>query len=112
MTRTGKIARLPREVRDQLNRRLCDGEPGSQLDIWLNALPESQAVLAREFAGRPISEQNLSEWKRGGYGDWLAKKERAEERREQIDWALKATGGNAADAAVVLIQKRLKEHSF
>jgi hypothetical protein len=50
MTRTGKIARLPREIRDQLNRRLSDGEPGSQLVIWLNSLPESQAVLARELA--------------------------------------------------------------
>ena len=27
MTRTGKIARLPREIREQLNRRLQNGEP-------------------------------------------------------------------------------------
>ena len=31
MTRTGKIARLPRTIRAQLNRRLEDGEPGSDL---------------------------------------------------------------------------------
>jgi hypothetical protein len=31
MTRTGKIARLPREVRDQLNRRLRDGQKGGQV---------------------------------------------------------------------------------
>ncbi len=72
MTRIGKIARLPHEVREQLNRRLQDGEPGAELVGWLNELPEVQTVLAEHFAGRPITEQNLSEWKTGGYGDWLA----------------------------------------
>ena len=28
---TGKIARLPRDVRDELNRRLDDGEDGAAL---------------------------------------------------------------------------------
>jgi hypothetical protein len=82
MTRTGKIARLPREIREQLNRRLEDGQPGTQLVLWLNALPEVQAMLAREFAGRPISEQNLSEWKQGGYRDWLARQEVLAQVRE------------------------------
>jgi hypothetical protein len=31
MTRTGKIARLPREVREELNRRLQNGEQGKRL---------------------------------------------------------------------------------
>src|SRR5437879_3228885 len=75
MTRNGKIARLPREVREQLNRRLQDGEPGTNLVDWLNSLPEVQAVLAAEFESRAISEQNLSEWKAGGYRDWLAQQE-------------------------------------
>ena len=82
MTRTGKIARLPRGIREQLNRRLEDGELGTQLVIWLNALPEAQAMLAGEFAGRAISEQNLSEWKRGGYRDWLARQEVLAQVRE------------------------------
>ncbi len=72
MTRIGKIARLPHELREELNRRLQDGEPGAELVGWLNELPEVQSVLAEHFAGRPITEQNLSEWKQGGYGDWLA----------------------------------------
>jgi hypothetical protein len=82
MTRTGKIARLPREVREQLNRRLADGQPGAQLVVWLNALPEVRAMLGREFAGRAISEQNLSEWKQGGYHDWLARQEVLAQVRE------------------------------
>ena len=77
-TRKGKIARLPREIREQLNRRLDNGEPGKPLVAWLNALPEAQAVLAAEFGGKPVREQNLSEWKQGGYRDWQARQEALE----------------------------------
>ncbi len=78
MTRNGKIARLPQKVQEELNRRLDDHEPGKRLVVWLNSLLEVQAVIIAEFGGRPIREQNLSEWKKGGYGDW----ERRQERRE------------------------------
>ncbi len=78
MTRTGKIARLPRSVREQLNRRLQDGEPGTRLVKWLNVAAEVQSMLAEEFGGRAINEQNLSEWKQGGYRDWLAQQEALE----------------------------------
>jgi len=71
MTRTGKIARLPREVREELNHRLEDGEEGMRLVAWLNARADVQAVLAVSFGGRAINEQNLTEWKQGGFQDWL-----------------------------------------
>ena len=70
MTRRGKIARLPRAVRDELNRRLDDSEQGARLVEWLNGLAEVQAVLKTDFEGRPINEQNLSDWKEGGFKDW------------------------------------------
>ncbi|MEK7676120.1 MAG: hypothetical protein AAB676_09845 [Verrucomicrobiota bacterium] len=70
MTRVGKIARLPLRIREELNCRLQDGEPGNGLVEWLNSLPEVQEVLAAEFGGRPVSEQNMSEWKQGGYREW------------------------------------------
>ena len=72
MTRTGKIARLPSEVRETLNSRLHEGESGRRLVAWLNSLPEVEAVLKMEFGGREVSEQNLCEWRQGGYRDWLA----------------------------------------
>jgi len=75
MTRLGKVARLPREIREQLNVRLSNGELGRQLVEWLNGLPETQAMLAAQFAGRPINEQNLTEWKLGGYEEWLRHQE-------------------------------------
>ena len=70
MTRNGKIARLPEAIREELNRRLNDGEIGKQLADWLNAEEIVQKLLAKEFSGRPISEQNLSDWKQGGFEDW------------------------------------------
>ena len=70
MTRLGKIARLPREVREELNRRLADGEMGKGLVEWLNALPEVREVLSAQFGGRALTEQNLSVWKQGGFEDW------------------------------------------
>ncbi len=75
MTRTGKIARLPVSIRDQLNRRLLDNEPGPSLLDWLNSLPEVQAILAAEFASQPISPANLSQWKSGGHRDWLTRQD-------------------------------------
>jgi hypothetical protein len=77
-TRNGKIARLPRAVRQELNRRLDNGEQGKKLVVWLNALPEVQAIVAAEFGGKAIREQNLSEWKQGGYRDWQTQQEAVE----------------------------------
>ncbi len=36
MARTGKIARLPRALREELNRHLDEGEAGVDLVAWLN----------------------------------------------------------------------------
>ncbi|MDR3456918.1 MAG: hypothetical protein P4N60_05690 [Verrucomicrobiae bacterium] len=75
LTRNGKIARLPDGLREELNRRLLNGERGNKLVVWLNAQPEVQAVMAEEFDGGAIRPQNLSEWKQGGYADWLGQQE-------------------------------------
>jgi hypothetical protein len=80
-TRIGKIARLPGAVREELNRRLHNGALGKELVPWLNELPDVQRVLADLFTGRPITEDNLSEWRRGGFQDWLLQ----EERRVRIE---------------------------
>jgi hypothetical protein len=71
--RRGKIARLPRNIREALNLRLSDGELARPLLDWLNALPEVQSILAEQFDSRLITEQNLSEWRHGGYEDWAQK---------------------------------------
>jgi hypothetical protein len=67
---TGKISRLPREIREQLNRQMDEGAPGKRLVGWLNELPEVRTLLAAEFGGAAINEQNLTNWKQGGFRDW------------------------------------------
>ena len=74
-TRVGKIGRLPKHIRDDLGRRIEDGELGKELVKWLNHLPDVKRVLKEYFGGRPITEQNLSEWKQGGHRDWLRHQE-------------------------------------
>jgi hypothetical protein len=112
MTRNGKIARLPREIRDQLNRRLQNGHPGKQLVAWLNSLPKVRATLRQEFGGRAISEQNLSEWKQVGHGDWLARQEVLAHVRELIADAEELTGagpGALADHLATVLTARYAE---
>jgi hypothetical protein len=75
MARIGKIARLPGAVRAQLNTRLQDGAEGKQIADWLNSLPEVKERLTEKFEGRPINEQNLTNWRQGGYKEWLAHQE-------------------------------------
>jgi hypothetical protein len=99
MTRTGKIARLPHSIRELLNRRLHNGEQGTKLLKWLNGLPAVQEVLAREFSGRPISEQNLSEWKQGGFEDWL----RHEKTREWVRALAEESGDLGEEAGDVSV---------
>ncbi len=72
----GKIGRLPVAIREQLNQRLFDGETGVTLLPWLNELPAVQALLAASFAGEPVSDQNLSNWRTGGYVQWQKQQER------------------------------------
>ena len=87
MTRNGKIARLPRHIREQLNRRLEDADPGEPLLEWLNELPEVKEVLKKQFGGVPINKQSLSQWRLGGYQDWLQHEESCDMVRQLAEQA-------------------------
>lgn len=75
MARKGKIAGLPREIREELNERLADGQQGPVILPWLNGLAEVRgrlAARARADSGEvaEITDGNLSEWRAGGYQEW------------------------------------------
>jgi hypothetical protein len=108
MTRNGKIARLPYSIRDLLNRRLHNGEQGTKLVKWLNGLSGVQEVLAGEFGGRSISKQNLSEWKQGGYCEWLAHQDALERARSMAADAgeLTVAAGALADHLAIVLAAR------
>jgi hypothetical protein len=109
MARNGKIARLPREIRDALNRRLQDNEPGGPLLAWLNALPQARHVLAKDFGGSAISKQNLCEWRAGGFAEWQARQETLDQARElaaDADEITAATDGRLTDHLATVLAVR------
>ena len=108
-THHGKIARLPRNLRHELNQRLADGEPSDSLLAWLNALPEVQTVLADHFGGNLISPQNLTNWRQGGYQEWCQQQERLEFTRQLAENAaeLTADGQQLADQLTTVLVAEL-----
>jgi hypothetical protein len=87
MTRNGKIARLPAQIRSELNLRMEKGEEGASLLEWLNGLPEVQEMLKSSFDGAAMTKQNLSEWRQGGFREWELRREWFEQARELSDSA-------------------------
>jgi len=84
-THTGKIGRLSKDRRHELSLRIEDGHPGADIVQWLNQQPDVQKILQDQFAGRPISEQNLSDWKRSGHCEWLRREEARESALRLIE---------------------------
>ena len=109
MTRNGKIARLPRPLRDEFNRRLSANDDGATLLDWLNAAPGVKGLLARDFAGEPISKQNLYEWRNGGFLEWQNRQDlfaqAADLTDENGEWdALAANDFTERLAAVLVVR--------
>ena len=108
MARRGKIARLPRDIREQLNRRLEDGEQAVRLAEWLNSLPEVKAILATDFENRPINEVNLTDWKQGGFLEWQSHRYRAtdlQESRAHAKELAEMTDGVANDMEILALAR-------
>jgi hypothetical protein len=64
--RTGKVARLSARHRHRLNRMIRDG------------IPYKLIISKLGKPGKALIPNNLSEWKKGGYIDWLDRQERLE----------------------------------
>ena len=62
--RMGKIAGLPVQIRDQINHLIQDGVPYHVIIDKLQS-PDAPPLSCA------ITENNLSDWKDGGYQDWL-----------------------------------------
>lgn len=106
MSRKGKIARLPESIRNELNLRLLNGESGAKILPWLNELAEVKAVLEEDFEGLRVSDQNLSEWRKGGFAEWTARRERIAETKELAQFAAdiaKAGNGSLSDGAAAIV---------
>jgi len=110
-TRRGKIARLPLAIREELNLRLLENQTARKICGWLNKLPETIAVC-EEFGEQPIDDRNISDWRKGGYQDWLSRRETIEETRELAQWSVKlakANGGSLAEGAAAILVGQILE---
>lgn len=87
--RRGKIARLPRKLRDRVNQLLDDGT--SYPDI-ISQLQESKDPPLPYS----ISENNLSNWHDGGFQDWLKHQEELDRMDARLDFALDLAEGERA----------------
>ena len=115
MARTGKIARLPLAVREELNARLRDNENGQTLLAWLNALPICQERISDPksgWNGQPINDANLSMWRSGGFEDWLKDEDRIHKIEKLSELSLrvvKAAGGNLSEGLMAIAAGKLQE---
>src|SRR2546428_13037864 len=75
--RQGRVARLPKAVRDKINLMLLDGHPYAEI------------IQALGKDGELLNENNLSTWRLGGYQDWL--------KQQQVLEQMRIRGENAAE---------------
>jgi hypothetical protein len=93
--RTGKVARLPKVIRDQINVMIQDGVPYLKIIETLGAHTEA------------LTENNLSTWKTGGYLDWLREQQLAKiiESKHELAESIvaRSPNDNAAGQAVLQV---------
>jgi hypothetical protein len=109
---TGKIARLPGDIRRQINLRLFNGKSAGDILPWLNELPEVKEVLAAEFAGAPVNDRNLSNWRVTGYRRWQMEQGRLAVMKERGEYAAnmaEAAGGNISRGVAAAASGRILE---
>ena len=78
--RNGKVARLPAELRDQINCMMANG-------IHYRAIIQSLGE-----AGKGLNEDNLTNWRKGGYQDYLNAQLLQQRARAQAEAAAGAVG--------------------
>ena len=113
MARIGKIARLPEDVREELNKRIRGGKLGPEILPWLNGLESVRQVVGEWFHGQEVTTQNLSEWRHGGYAEWARHQDRFWQVREMAGFAAKLTASQGsssiAEGAAAIAAGRILE---
>ena len=83
MSRNGKIARLPKDLRELVNRML---EDGAQHRSVIHELEKHRHRWPDKMSD--INEDNVSNWKSGGYLDWLLEQDIQADLRARREYAL------------------------
>lgn len=117
MARKGKIARLPQDIRERICLLMADGVTDVRIAEQLNADPAVQEALGAYRGGgirakAVITDGNLSEWRAGGYQDWLGDQAKVRRVRVLAEYAhrcAEADGGSAAAGGIAVAAGRLFE---
>ncbi len=72
----GKVARLPKKLRDEINQMIDDG------------LPYGEIIQHLGEAGKDLNEKNISTWKSGGYQHWVQEQQRLGAMRARQEFAI------------------------
>lgn len=100
--RTGKIARAPFPVRTRVNEMLRDNRPYAEIILYL----DSQEI-------RGVNETNITNWKDGGYQDWLKEQARLSDMASKREFALRIVqeneGGKIHEAGLNLAASQIFE---
>jgi hypothetical protein len=91
--RRGKVARLPQHLRDQINRMLDDG------------LPYKTIIEKLGEAGKHLNEDNLTNWRRGGFADYL----KAQTIQQRAQAQIEAAADIARDTTDQVNTSRMRE---
>lgn len=81
--RTGKIARAPYEVRQHVNEMIRNGELAREVIAYLDK---------NEIRG--VTEMNVTNWRQGGYQDWLKEQARLEDMAAKREFAMEIVKQN------------------
>ena len=108
----GKIARLPADLREEVNLRLYNGNQSKDILAWLNELPAVKKILANQFAAFPISVRNLCNWRKIGYWRWLAEQQNVASMKNRGKYAAglaDAAGGKLSRGVAAVASGKLLE---
>lgn len=96
MAYKGKIGSFPADIREEINHRLHNGKSSTEILPWLNVQPSVIDVLEDRWEGKHVTPQNLSEWRNGGYQDWLERRHKTEHLKTLAHWSVNMAEGVSA----------------
>lgn len=113
MARTGKIARLPKNLRDAVNLALQDGASAQAVIQIITHAKENGATNGDGTEIEIPNDQNVTNWRDGGYADWLKENERLNDMRAKREFALRIVqdneGGKIHEAGLNLAASQIFE---
>lgn len=91
--------------------RLLNGESSGTVLAWLNVETEAIRIWDQYFEGAPATAQNLSEWRLGGYKEWLAEREKVERTKSLAAYAheIAGAGGNISKGLQAILAGHILE---